>query len=230
LSVAFTAPTYDGGSPIINYQYYYSHDGTNFILNTVGTTSPITITGLTNGRLYDVYLRAVNNNGTAGSIANSQGTPAPESWKVDSKTKLYEKGDVAVIGDGLVNGNVKERIPKPSTLIHINDRKYVLSRFGFNFTSTDFIQIAQSSENKNTWYIKLLDDGDEFAKKNGGFAFGVPVPAYWNGFLKLENSNLSIGVYISSVMEVPVFKPEQPWLIPFPFHGKKLNVTFTTVP
>jgi hypothetical protein len=153
-------------------------------------------------------------------------------WKVDSKMKSYEKGDVAVIGDGLVNGNVnvKERIPEPpSTLIPINDRKYYLSRFGGNFTSTDFIQIAQSSENKNTWYIKLLVDGPEFAKLTGGFALGVAFPTEWSGFLKLENSKFSIGVRISSVIEVPQFKPEQYWLIPFPFHGKKLNVTFTTV-
>ena len=57
--VTFTAPTSNGGTPITNYEY--TIDGTNWItLNPQQTTSPITITGLTNGTTYPIQLRAVN--------------------------------------------------------------------------------------------------------------------------------------------------------------------------
>ena len=60
LSVQFTPPTDNGGSPITDYQY---STGTGFSsANT--TTSPLLITGLTNGTLYPVTIRAVNSAGT----------------------------------------------------------------------------------------------------------------------------------------------------------------------
>jgi hypothetical protein len=66
LEVAFT----DGatsGSPITGYEY--SIDGGNTWPSTAGaTSSPFTITGLTNGTIYTVRIRAVN--------ANGSGTPS----------------------------------------------------------------------------------------------------------------------------------------------------------
>jgi hypothetical protein len=58
LTVAFTPGT-DGGSAITNYKY--SVDGTNYVaLNPATTTSPFTISGLTNGTTYSVTIKAVN--------------------------------------------------------------------------------------------------------------------------------------------------------------------------
>ncbi len=57
LQVAFTAPASNGGSAITGYQYRL--DG-GVWKNTAGSSSPTTITGLTNGTGYDVELRAVN--------------------------------------------------------------------------------------------------------------------------------------------------------------------------
>ena len=56
VSVAFTAGS-DGGSPITKYQYRL---GNGAWTDAVGTTSPITISGLTNYTDYRVQLRAVN--------------------------------------------------------------------------------------------------------------------------------------------------------------------------
>jgi len=64
VSISFT-PGADGGSAIINYQYALSTDGgstySSFTaLNPADTTSPITITGLTEGTAYLAKLKAVS--------------------------------------------------------------------------------------------------------------------------------------------------------------------------
>lgn len=61
LDVAFTAAT-PGTAPITNYQYQLN-DGIWWSLNPASTTSPFTITGLTNGVRYAVRLRAVSADG-----------------------------------------------------------------------------------------------------------------------------------------------------------------------
>lgn len=72
-SVAFTAPTNDGGSAITNY-IVTSTPG-NFTGQ--GTASPISVTGLTNGTAYTFTVVAVNSLGTsAASAASNSVTPA----------------------------------------------------------------------------------------------------------------------------------------------------------
>jgi hypothetical protein len=72
LLLNFTVPS-DGGSPITNYQYSIN-SGT--YTSAGATSSPITITGLTNGTTYSLTLRAVNSVGT-GQVSNTlSGTPA----------------------------------------------------------------------------------------------------------------------------------------------------------
>lgn len=69
LSIAFTAPSFDGGVPITTYQY--STDGGSTWQNrqTGTTASPLVITGLSNGQNYSVALRAVNPIGAGGSAS-----------------------------------------------------------------------------------------------------------------------------------------------------------------
>jgi hypothetical protein len=72
LSVSFT-PGDDGGSSITNYEYS-TNNGTNWTSS--GTTSsPIIITGLTNGTTYQVRLRAININGNGTPSTAVSGTP-----------------------------------------------------------------------------------------------------------------------------------------------------------
>jgi hypothetical protein len=77
LSVAFTAPTSDGGASIANYKY--SLDGGSLV--SVGSTSsPFIITGLTNGQAYAVRLYAVNSAGDSLTSSAVNSTPlAPSS-------------------------------------------------------------------------------------------------------------------------------------------------------
>ena len=76
LSVAFNAPASNGGYAISNYQYS-TNGGTSYTAVAPSqTTSPIIITGLTNGTTYTVLIKAVNSIG-AGTASNSlSGTPA----------------------------------------------------------------------------------------------------------------------------------------------------------
>jgi titin len=75
LSVAFTAPTANGGnnggSAITSYQYSVN-GGVNWLNRQTGATaSPLTITGLTNGVAYNVMIRAVNAIGV-GAASNAE--------------------------------------------------------------------------------------------------------------------------------------------------------------
>jgi hypothetical protein len=74
LIVNFTAPTNDGGSPITDYEYS-TDNGVTFTSAGV-TTSPITITGLTNGTIYNVVIKAVNSIGASDPSNSISGTPS----------------------------------------------------------------------------------------------------------------------------------------------------------
>lgn len=72
-TISFT-PGSDGGSVITNYKY--SIDGTNYTaLSPADTSSPITITGLTNGVTYNITLKAVNAIGDSVASASVSVTP-----------------------------------------------------------------------------------------------------------------------------------------------------------
>lgn len=85
LSVAFTAGA-NGGSAITNYKY--STDGTTYTaLSPASTTSPFTISGLTNGTSYSVTIKAVNAIGDSVASNAVNGTPvAPASASSSSTT------------------------------------------------------------------------------------------------------------------------------------------------
>jgi hypothetical protein len=75
LSVAFTAGA-TNGSAISNYQYS-TNNGLNWTTRSpVATTSPIAISGLSNGTAYNVRLRAVNAAGAGDSSTAVSATPS----------------------------------------------------------------------------------------------------------------------------------------------------------
>jgi titin len=70
-SIAFTAPTSNGGATITNYEYSTDNGTTWKLFSPADTTTPVVITirsdaatGLVNGTIYNVKLRAVNPAGT----------------------------------------------------------------------------------------------------------------------------------------------------------------------
>jgi len=74
LSVAFTAPSSNGGASITDYEV--STDGGSNFTSAGTTTSPIVITGLTNGTTYSVQIKARNSVGLGAASAAVEATPA----------------------------------------------------------------------------------------------------------------------------------------------------------
>jgi hypothetical protein len=74
LSVFFAPPSDDGGSAITDYEY--SLDGGANWISAASTTSPIVITGLSNGTSYSVMLRAVTSAGDGAASTAVSSTPS----------------------------------------------------------------------------------------------------------------------------------------------------------
>ena len=89
--VAFTAPTSNGGATITDYEYQL--DGGAWT-SSGKTSSPVVITGLTNGTSYSIKLRAVNSAGDGTESDAVTSTPAATS---NAPTAL-----VATPGDGKI--------------------------------------------------------------------------------------------------------------------------------
>jgi titin len=65
----------NGGAAVTNMEYSVDDGATWTVRNPASTTSPLTVTGLTNGVTYPIRLRAVNVNGP-GVSSRTSGTPA----------------------------------------------------------------------------------------------------------------------------------------------------------
>jgi hypothetical protein len=74
LSVAFTAGS-DGGAAITNYEYSTNGGSSFTTCSPALTTSPLVITGLTNGTSYNVQIRAVNSVGSGTATSSTAATP-----------------------------------------------------------------------------------------------------------------------------------------------------------
>ena len=92
VSIAFTAPTATGGAAITDYEYQLN--GGSWVSAST-TSSPVVITGLTNGTSYSIKLRAVNSAGVGTESDAVTSTPAATS---NAPTAL-----VATPGDGQVS-------------------------------------------------------------------------------------------------------------------------------
>jgi chitodextrinase len=101
LIVNFT-PGGDGGSAITNYKY--SIDGTNYIaFDPATTTSPVTITGLTNDTEYSVTIKAVNAIGDSDSSNSVSGTPVAPVTPPEPDFVVTSSGTSAYIINGVSN-------------------------------------------------------------------------------------------------------------------------------
>ena len=87
VSVAFTAPTNNGGAAITDYEYQL--DGGDWT-TAITTSSPVVITGLTNGNSYSIKLRAVNSAGNgaeSASVSVLLGSPASAFEEAEEEIK-----------------------------------------------------------------------------------------------------------------------------------------------
>jgi hypothetical protein len=119
VSIAFAAPSTDGGATIGDYEYEL--DGSGAWEEASTTSTPVVITGLTNGTSYSIKLRAVNSVGDGAESAAVTSTPAATS---DAPTGL----DAGLVGDGIVW--VAFQAPTDTGGVAITDYEYELDDNG----------------------------------------------------------------------------------------------------
>jgi surface protein len=106
-NVSFTAPSYDGDSPIIDYTVTASPGGAT----ASGSASPINVPGLTNGVPYTFTVTATNGVGTSyPSAASNAVTPDPLTamapvFSADTPSSAFQGGASSVIYTFVASGN-----------------------------------------------------------------------------------------------------------------------------
>jgi len=110
VSVAFTAPSSDGGAAITNYEVSTDGGSTFNALSPASTTSPIVVSGLTNGQTYTIQLKAVNSVGPGAASNGMSGLPkAPEPSELDLPTvsATMTNGVISVAFTGLTQSDIE---------------------------------------------------------------------------------------------------------------------------
>lgn len=104
LSVAFTAGSANGGT-ITNYQYSINGGDTFTTLATPSTTSPISITGLTNGTEYSVSIRAITSTKTGADSATVLAIPCGTPGSTTTAATNVQPTTATLNGHLTGNGN-----------------------------------------------------------------------------------------------------------------------------
>ena len=74
ITIAFTAPSDNGGAAITSYEGTCTGGGASF--TGTATSSPVNVSGLTNGTVYSCSVTATNSAGAGGASATADATPA----------------------------------------------------------------------------------------------------------------------------------------------------------
>jgi outer membrane protein OmpA-like peptidoglycan-associated protein len=135
LSVAFTAPTSNGGAAITNYDYSTDNGGNWTTPSTPSTSSPLVIAALTNGTSYQVKIRARNSvgegtasNGVSGTpaVAPAPAPPTSNNYSAPPAPPSAEVAGVSIRGSGTGNSSVvRIRLTKPPL---VGEQMYVTVR------------------------------------------------------------------------------------------------------
>ncbi len=112
-TVSFSAPVNNGGSPVISYTVTASPGN----ITASGTSSPITITGLTNGTGYTFTVKATNaaGNSVQSSLSNSVTPRVPSSSTGDSSGGSNTPGTSPSTGVKVIVNGKEERIATADT-------------------------------------------------------------------------------------------------------------------
>ena len=142
-SIAFTPVT--GGSTITNYKY--STDNSTFTaFSPAQTSSPVTISGLTNGTAYTFYLKAVNANGDSAASSGVSVTPANPYAPIGSMDALVSY----TVPSGGISSVTISGLPQ-SGYQHLQIRALLLPNSGGG--NTNYIQLNNDTGGNYSWHM-----------------------------------------------------------------------------
>lgn len=171
LTVAFMAPGDTGGAAIANYAYS-TDGGTTFTpFSPPVTTSPQTLTGLTNGTTYSIQLQAVNSQGAGSASSAVSGTPRTVP---DAPTALN-----ATAGDGSVT--ISFTAPASNGGAAITNYEFSIDN-GATFTAFSPVDVTspvtiRGLSNGTTYAIRLRALNAAGAGAVSGTVTATPAPA-----------------------------------------------------
>lgn len=200
LTVNFTAGL-DGGSSITNYQYSTDNGSSWETLSPASTISPIVITGLTNGIVCNVVIRAINSvgNGTSSNMVTA--TPMP-NFITNDLVLYYDFGNIeSYPGSGT---SVTDLSSNDYTGNLVNGPSFSSVNEGIlNFDGTnDYINTNNSIDSEsftiNAWFkISNVSVPRMLISKEENVVGGAP----WNYRMYLDAST---GYLIGDIAQTPV--------------------------
>lgn len=192
--IAFTAPANTGGAAITNYQYS-TDGGTNYIaFSPATTTSPLTITGLTNETTYNIKLKAVN--------AAGAGT---ESAQVSVKPRAF----VPLAGSLAFNGNNKVTL-NPGVVFGTGAytvEMWIYSNSALNTTNSGLLgcEVNGQPSGLNLFFITANILRINLNQGNGEFDYtfaSTIVPNEWHHLVLVRDNSLIETAFIDGVKAI----------------------------
>lgn len=203
-SVTFTAPSSDGGSAITGYTVTSSPGS----LTGTGASSPITVSGLTNGTSYTFTVRATNAIGTgpASAASNSVSPSAPPAWVLAYYTStsgynvgggsLYLNSSQVLTPLGSL-GNSKYSLITVSAAGSISAQKTYVDGIGdggsraraYYDTTNDFLYVVGSSSRLGAVKINVNGSSvswgkyNSFSNQSGSNSYDVTVDSSQNVYV-----------------------------------------------
>jgi hypothetical protein len=106
ISIAFTAPSNTGGGAITGYIATVKKTSDGTTVAATGSSSPIAVTGLTNGSAYTVQVAAVNSFGPSAYSASSGSVTPTELAVGDAYEGGFFAGQISTAGNGVADYNL----------------------------------------------------------------------------------------------------------------------------
>lgn len=185
-TLTFTAGE-TGGSSITNYKY--STDNTTYTaFSPAQTSSPLTISGLTNGQNYSFYLKAVNANGdSAASAASNSVTPAlPTSFESIATVTVGSGGSSTILFDNI-----------PQTYDHLQLRVFARGNTNDNIDDVVWRFNGDSSVNYRGHYL-LAEGANVYSGNSGG--------ANYSAWLRVANNLSPANTFGAGVLDISDYK------------------------
>ncbi len=168
LDVAWTAPTETGGSAISGYSVRYCDDSTGcdatneWTVRTVssGSTTTYTISGLTNGKTYQVQVAARNRKGTGAWSSSASATPAalpskPTNLTVEAAHQSLKVTWTASVGNGSTISGYEVEYRKQNS-----DNTWPSTWTSHSHGSTDTYTTIDSLTNGSKYQVRVQADSN----------------------------------------------------------------------